>query len=492
MENDNILKIKNISKAFLGTQALNNVSFEIKKGSVHCIIGQNGAGKSTLIKILAGLESPDEGEILINNKKLEFDGVYTASKYGLSFIFQEISVVDNLNVAENVTLGREKEKYGFINYKNDEKKVSDYFKEFNIPLDIRENCADLSIAKKQLLEIVKAVMYGSSIVLMDEPTSSLSQENLDYLFKMIDRLKNNGITVIFISHFLEDIFKVGDYVTILRDGKVVDTKKVSQTSQKELINLMIGKDLKGRFPSKVKANNVQDSIILEDITTDLLKNINLTIRKGEILGVIGLEGSGKTELARLIFGLDEPLKGHIDYFGENNNVYGKEKKIFMVPENRIMEGIIPVLPIVENISLSVYKKYLKNGLLNIDKLKRKACELVENLNIKCNSIDQEVKYLSGGNQQKVVLAKALNLNPTVLLLDEPTNGVDIGSKYEIYKIIQGLIDDGKAVILFSSDLDEIEGCCHRVIVLKDGEKIGDFNDGEFNRLKISELMLGVN
>lgn len=492
MENDSMIKIFNISKMFSGTKALQSVSFEIKKGAVHCIVGQNGAGKSTLIKILAGLISPDDGAIYINDKEVKINGVYDAAKYGLSFIFQERSIINSLNITENICLGREKRKSGFLYRSEDERKVRDYFKEFNILLNPNTVAGTLSVAKKQLVEIIRAVMYGASVVLMDEPTSSLSQTELDYLFKMIDKLKSNGITIIYISHNLEDVFKIGDYVTVLRDGREIATKKTTETNQKEIISMMIGQELDSRFPDKIKPNEVEDVILLKNINTDLLKSIDLVIKKGEVCGILGLEGSGKTELARIIYGLDSAGTGEIIIkrrSPQDKRASRNCKVISLVPEDRISEGIVPKLSVEDNVSLSIYDEVTKFGLLQRLQIKRRVLEWVKKLRVKCQSISQEVQYLSGGNQQKVVLAKALNSNPSVLLLDEPTNGIDIGAKFEIYKTIQEIANNRGAVVVFSSDIDEIVSLCHRVILLKEGKIAGEFRGNQICRKNILELML---
>ncbi|WP_066645233.1 sugar ABC transporter ATP-binding protein [Christensenella timonensis] len=485
---EHILEIKNISKHFTGVKALDDVSFNIVKGSCHCLVGENGAGKSTLIKILTGAHPKTSGTILYNGKEFNPSSTKDAMKSGIGCLFQELNVVEKLRVEENICLGLEETKFGIIK-KSSNQKVFDVLRRIDATIEPKQYIEELSVAKRQVVEMAKALAMDSDVIIMDEPTAALTEEEVNRLFEIIADLKKQGITIIYISHRLEEIMELADYITVLRDGKHIETKPRSEVADRsDLIQMMIGKVIVEDYvPNDV--DKTKKAIEVKSLTTDKLKNINFDLYKGEILGFYGLIGAGKTEIARALFGAD-PFIGEVLVDGEAADLKtpGKAlaKGIALVPEERRTQGICTALSIASNTPMMNYKTVSKNGMLNKAKQAEIAKEYIESIGIACRNENQSVAYLSGGNQQKVVLAKCLNADPKVLLLDEPTRGVDVGAKQEIYQIIRKMVKDGCSAVVFSSELPEILGLCDRIVLLFDGEVKAVMNNDE--TLKTQEIM----
>ncbi len=486
----NVLEMKNITKKFPGVLALDDVSFYLKRGEIHCLVGENGAGKSTLIKILAGSYKSSKGIIYINGKKSLIKSTRDAQLLGISFVFQEINVIDQLTVAENITLGKELIKLGFLNRKKNFRMAKKYLDELKIAINPNTKVFNLSVAMKQIVGIARALSSGPSIMVMDEPSASLNKKELTILFDVLKELKRKGVSIIYISHRIDEIFKLGDRVTVLRDGVVVGTEEIKDIDRNILVKLMIGKQFKEIFPEKNK--RIGDTVLeLKNIESSVLKGINLTLKKGEILGIFGLQGSGRTEIARIIFGADKPNSGSLLINKRKIRfIHPKEailNRIGLVPEERRTQGIVNILSIIDNIGLPSYKRVSKYGFLNSKKLQNVTKKYISELNIKTPSNKQKLMFLSGGNQQKVVIAKWLFTDSDILLMDEPTRGIDVGAKFEIFNIIINLVKEGKSIIIFSSELEELIGLCNRIIVLKTGKISGELIGDKISKDNIMHL-----
>lgn len=476
---EKILEIKNISKQFSGVKALDDVSFDIMKGTCHCLIGENGAGKSTLIKILTGAHPKTSGEILFNGKAWNPANTRESRMNGIGCIFQELNVVEKLKVEENIRLGMEETRFGIIKKsKND--KVFEVLKRLDDSIDPHAYMEELSTAKRQICEMAKALAMESQVLILDEPTASLTEAEVRKLFEIIGELKSQGITIIYISHRLEEILELADYVTCLRDGKHVGTvKREDIKDRQELIRMMIGKVVAEDYvPNKVDRES--KLIELKGVHTDKLHDINFCLHKGEILGFYGLMGAGKTEISRAIFGAD-PYAGEIYINGELVKITSPQKAlshgVALVPEERRTQGCATALSIAANTPMMNYKNITVNGLRSGKKEEKLAEDYVKRIGTACRNVHQSVAYLSGGNQQKVVISKCLNAAPQVLLLDEPTRGVDVGAKQEIYRIIRSLVSEGCSAIVFSSELPEILGLCDRIGLLFDGRIVKFIDNG---------------
>lgn len=475
-----VLEIMNISKQFTGVNALDDVSFSIEKGSCHCLIGENGAGKSTLIKILTGAIKRTSGTVFYKGKHYEPSNTREAMRSGIGCLFQELNVVEQLHVEEYVCLGVEETKFGIIQ-KRSNNKVFDILAQIDKTINPKQMIEELSVAKRQVVEIAKALAMDSDVIIMDEPTSPLSAEEARHLFEIIVDLKSHGITTIYISHRLEEIMELADYVTVLRDGKHIATKPRSEIEDRqELIRMMIGKNIfEDYIPNKI--NREHKLIEARGITNKKLKNVNFDLYEGEILGFYGLIGAGKTEIARAVYGLDL-FDGELFVEGKKI-VFGSPQKslkngVALVPEERRTQGICTLLNIAENMPMMNYKTVSKYGILRKSSQKQLAQKYIKDIGVACRNENQTVAYLSGGNQQKVIVGKCLNVSPKVLLLDEPTRGIDVGAKQEIYNIIRKLARDGCSAIIFSNELTEICCLCDRIGLLFEGEIRGFVNNNE--------------
>jgi ABC-type sugar transport system ATPase subunit len=472
--NNNILEIRNLCKSYPGVEALKDVSLTIQRNTVHCIVGENGAGKSTFIKILTRAEERSSGTILFDDTEFRPRTIKEAMNLGISTLFQELNVVNKLTVEENLMLGREEAVWGVIRRPDRESRVFQILKDFAPDISLSRKVDELSYAEKQVIEIVKAMAVDASLLIMDEPTAALSEAEAQRLFQVIRTLKQQEITVIYISHILDDIFAIGDYVTVFRDGAVIGTSKVSEIDRPALIKMMIGKVVTERYvPRQVDYST--KVLEVADLRTSKLDGVSFDLYKGEIIGFYGLRGAGKSEIAQALYGLGTILAGTIKIGGRPVR-FGiprdsLRRGIAMVPEERLSEGLILKMPLRPNITISNLKKITRFAVVNSRKERDIAERYVKALSIKASGIDQRTSTLSGGNQQKVVISKCLNADSTILLMDEPTRGIDVGAKEEIHKIIRSLAGEGNSVIIFSSEYPEILTLCDRIFLVADGRII---------------------
>ncbi len=487
---DTILKVSGLSKYYAMVKALDNISFDIKRGEIHALCGENGAGKSTFIKLLTGASEPSQGTI-------EFEGITynrltprQAMNLGITVIYQEFSLIPYLSVWENIFYGREIQNHGIINIAKMEDEARKLCQNMGVNIDIRTRVCDLGIAYQQIVEILKAVSKKSKFIIMDEPTAPLTLKETKIFFRIIDKLKQNNTTIIFISHRLEEVFEICDRVTVFCDGKYVVTKAVSEINKKQLVSYMVGRELTDDYPVPT-CEPGEVLLKVEELTNKHIKDVSFELRRGEILGFGGLVGAGRTELARAIFGADEIRSGRMTLNGKlyspKSPQHALSAGIGLIPEDRKNQGVILGLSIKDNIVYSSLKDYSK--LFTIIRKKEKICvdKYVESLNIKTPNSDQLVRNLSGGNQQKVVLAKMMATNCDVLIFDEPTRGIDVGAKQEIYELMCGLAETGKSIIMISSEMPELIGMSSRIMVMGSGHIGAELKRSEFSQEKILEV-----
>ena len=497
-----LLLMNEISKYFGHFKALDNASIDINHGEIVGLVGENGAGKSTLIKILNGAYKYDSGTINFNDLNWSANSPQHAQRNGISTIFQEINLSPYLSITENIFLGREiNNKFGFLNWnlmhKETIKIINKFIKE---EIDVKKPLESYSTAIKQMIAIARAISFNAKLVVMDEPTSSLDEREVEILFKIMKKLKEDNISLLFVSHNLDDVKKICDRIIIMRDGKTIKSVKSAEVDKKEIVSFMLGKNIEDLNKSGSTAFSKLE--IKNDITIlsaknlkfgNKVKNINFEVKKGEIVGLAGLLGSGRTESARLIFGIDNPENGKIVF---SNGYYNDpktaiKKGIGFCPEDRKTEGIIPDLSVKDNLTLPLLPKLRKYGVLNEEKQNEIVKKYIKSIGIKCTSINQPIRELSGGNQQKVILARWICLNPTLLILDEPTRGIDVGAKNEIQKIIIDFAKKGLSVLMISSELEEIIEGSNTVFILKDGETIAKYNNEEIKESNIIKDMAGA-
>ncbi len=495
---DYVLEMKNITKIFPGVVALNNVNFLVKRGEVHALLGENGAGKSTLMKILAGTYLPDAGEIFIEGEKVVFTHPLDAIKNGIAVIYQELNLVPTMNAIDNVLLGHEVSKNGFIREKEHKAEAKkwldlvgrDIIQNYSVPV------SQLSVAQQQMVEIAKALSLKAKILVMDEPSATLTDKELEKLFSIIKELKEKNVTIIYISHRLEEIFNVCDRATVLRDGNFINTVEVKEVDKNKIISMMIGRDLKNTFPPKT--NVAKDKILLSVKNVNVgkkVKDASFDLYSGEILGVFGLVGSGRTELMRAVIGADRIDSGAV-FLNGKKIVFRHPKEsikcgIGFATEDRKAQGLFLNMNVVSNISMACLEKFKKSGMIDSTLENKNAKKYVSELNIKTPSILKNVGELSGGNQQKVVLAKWLSTDSKVLILDEPTHGIDVGAKYEIYTLMNELAEKGFGIIMISSELPEILGMSDRIIVMHEGRITGQLNRQEATESKVMYYATGA-
>ena len=486
-----ILDIQNITKTFPGVKALSDVSMQVMRGSVHALVGENGAGKSTLIKILTGVYHADEGCFYFKGQKADVKTPLEAQHMGLSVVHQELRLSETLTIAENVFLGRPfLTKLGLVDWKKLRSEAKKLLQSLNIDLDVDLEVSRLSVAQKQIVEICKALSFNAELIIMDEPSATLTERELDALFHIIDILKERGVTIIYISHRMEEIFQIADTVSVLRDGMHIATLPVSEVDRPKLISLMCGRDLANEYP-KLPAEIGDVVLEVKNLSTvKLLHDVNFSVRRGEILGFSGLVGAGRTETARCIFGADKRTSGEFFINGQkveiNSVIDAVKHKIALVPEDRKQQGLILMHSIKHNTSIVDLNNVCTNGLLNEKKERELAREYIEKLGTVTPTEEKEVRLLSGGNQQKVVLAKWLAVDSEILFFDEPTRGVDVGAKAEIYKLMCHLAQQGKAIVMISSDMPELIGICDRICVMREGTISGEVLREDFSQEKILE------
>ncbi|RCX09919.1 monosaccharide ABC transporter ATP-binding protein (CUT2 family) [Anaerobacterium chartisolvens] len=488
-----VLKLSNITKTYPGVVALNDVSIEFKTGEIHAIMGENGAGKSTLIKVIAGAITPDSGEIIINGKTYRQMTPQEAISNGVSVIYQEFNLFESLTAAENIFIGEKISDKKLVDFKEMNQKAKKIFDKFNVKINPKAQVQSLSPAYKQIVEISKAINKNAKILIMDEPTAPLTMAEVEELFKIVNELKQNGITIIYISHRLDEIFTIADRVSIMRDGKYITTRNIEDTSRKDLISLMVGRELKNSYPQpEVEPSDI--ALEVKNISGNGIKNANFNVKKGEILGMAGLVGAGRTELMRVLFGADKMESGEILIKGKPVRIKSPaealELGLGLIPEDRKHHGAFLQNSIEWNICISNIKKISKSGIVNRKSEKDQAKYYCDSLRIKTPSQEQKVLNLSGGNQQKVVLAKVMAANTDILIFDEPTRGIDVGAREEIYHLMRDLANEGKAIIMVSSDMEELLGMSDRIIVMAEGIIKGELTKTDFSQQLILEMASG--
>ena len=467
--------MQNISKAFSGNQVLKNVRFEIAKGEIHALMGENGAGKSTLMKILTGIYSRDTGEIYVKGNLIQFNNPKEAEKEGIAVIHQELNILPDLTVCENLFLGGEKTygKTAFLNTSAMKKEAKSTLLELGLDIDVDTPARELSVGRQQIIEIAKALSTNAEVIIMDEPTAALTDREITTLFEMILKLKAKGVSFVYISHRMEEIFAICDRITILRDGSYVSTERISETSFEKVVQLMVGRELGDRFPKRDAVIGEEKLVVTGLSRKGLFENVSFTVHAGEVIGFAGLMGAGRTEVVQTLFGYHQPSAGTIQLDGKNISISNPREAIRQgigyVSEDRKSEGLITDFTVAENMSLPNLGRLSNNGIMHKAKENSFVGEMIERLRIRTSGGSQKVKSLSGGNQQKVVIAKWLGIEPQILILDEPTRGVDVGAKKEIYSIMNSLAERGVAIILVSSELPEIMGLADRVLVLHEGK-----------------------
>lgn len=492
--NEYILEMKNVSKRFGGIKALSQVHFNMKKGEVHALLGENGAGKSTLMKILGGAYQKDEGEIYVNGVLTDISSPAKSQKNGIAVIYQEQALVDCLSIADNILLGRIPNSKGVINSKELLTKAQGYLEEVGITFDPKTKLSDLSVAQKQFVEIAKALSVNANVIVMDEPTSVLTVTETEKLFQLIRKLQAEGKSIIYISHRLEELNEIADRCTILKDGTYVDTISMEGVTKDRLISLMTGRTISKIYPDKSQKVGKTVLEVKNLSRKGVFKDVSFSVREGEILGMSGLVGSGRSEVCRSIFGVDPFDGGEILLNGKSVKFHLAKEAIkagiIYTTEDRKGDGLILGMSIRDNISISTLEKFCKNGVIRKGEEKASTNKYIQELEVKCADADQAVGELSGGNQQKVMIARAMLANAKVIIIDEPTRGVDVGTKTEIYKIVRGFAEQGCAVIVISSELPEVIGLSDRILVMHEGIVTGEVQGDEASEQRILTYATG--
>ncbi|WP_051962995.1 sugar ABC transporter ATP-binding protein [Mesoaciditoga lauensis] len=491
-----VLETKNICKSFSGVEVLKNVNLTITKGEIHAIVGENGAGKSTLMKIIAGEYKPTSGSLFVNGEEKHFSSPLDAIRSAITLIHQEFSLVPQLSVYENVFLGRLlTRKVGglkFIDKKAMKNEVKESLRKIGAPnISVDSKVSDLSVASKQIVEIVKALSVKPYILIMDEPTAALSLKETKTLFSILKTLKKQGVTIIFISHRLEEIFEIADKVSVLRNGELISTLDIEDSNMNDLVKMMVGRSLENRFPDKPSYNAGKILLRVQNFSSEpFFRNVNFELREGEVLGIAGLVGCGSAQVGEALFGLRES-RGSVEFKGQEIQIKNPSKAmkegILLVPEDRHSLGLVLKLTVRENHSLPNLDFLSKLGFIKPRKERKSALSMIDYLNTKVTSINQRVENLSGGNQQKVVLGKWIVRSPKVLILEEPTRGIDVGAKFEIYKFIYDQVLKGVAVILISSELEEVINISDRILVMSEGRITGELNSKDATPERVLEL-----
>lgn len=479
---DNILEIRGLSKLYPGVTALNNVSISFRRGEIHALCGENGAGKSTLIKAISGAISPTAGEIVVNGESFSTMTPALSREKGIAVVYQEFTLVPVISAAENIFLGDFRKKGLVIDKKAMYEEASKLFELMSIDLNPKERVKDLTTGYQQIVEIAKALSRNAKILIMDEPSAPLTTNEVDAMFRILQTLKQAGVTIIYISHRIEEIFEIADRVSVLRDGTYIGTKNIKDTNKDDLIKMMVGRTLSQTYPQR---NCITNEVVLEakSLSGNGVKDISFVLHKGEILGLGGLVGAGRTELCEMLFGRYPVKSGELYFHGERVHPTTPSAAvslgIALVPEDRKRHGIIDKMSVLDNLTLSCLHTLTKGAIINRRAQTQYAQNQVDALGIKTPSLQQKVKNLSGGNQQKVVLGRWLGTNPDVLIFDEPTRGIDVGAKAEIYKLMTQLVKSGKSIIMISSDMEELLGMSDRLVILVKGRFSGELPKSRF-------------
>ncbi|WP_200661207.1 sugar ABC transporter ATP-binding protein [Paraburkholderia nemoris] len=488
-----ILELRRIEKRFPGVIALKEMSFAVRKGSVHVICGENGAGKSTLMKIVSGIYQPDAGEIFVNGEKVAVDSPLTARRMKISMVTQELNYIPEITVAQSLFLGDEpRTRFGSIDWKKLYADAKALLEREGLHYRLDTKLKELSLSDLQMLEIMKAVSREANIIIFDEPTSAITSKEVDVLFKKIDELRAKGAGIVYISHRFEELYRIADDISVIRDGSHVATRRATEIDIETIIQMMVGRKLDNVYPPKPEPKVGAAALEVKGLGDDeRFSNVSFNVRKGEIIGLAGLMGAGRTEVVRTVFGLDPYTTGEILVHGEQVRIRTVQDavrlKIAMLSEDRKRYGIVPMRSITENIGLVSLKKFFRRGYRDAKTEKRLIDGASKRMKVKAPGFNTEIGLLSGGNQQKVMLAKWMLCEPDILILDEPTRGIDVGAKFEIYKIIFELAQEGRAVIVISSELSELTAICDRIYVMASGRISGELKGPEFNQEGIMRL-----
>jgi ribose transport system ATP-binding protein len=492
-QNNVLVRMQGIDKYFPGVQALDKVNFELKAGEVHALVGENGAGKSTLMKVLTGIYQMDAGSIEIMGKPVHITSIQDAQNLGISIVHQELNLLKDLTVAENIFIGREDMKGFLLDKKAQNKRTQDYLDSLNIKLDATQNVGRMTVAKQQMVEIAKALSYDNTrILILDEPTAPLSDVEIEDLFIFVRSMRSRGVGIIYISHRLGELFEISDRITVMRDGQYVDTVNTKETNMDEIIRMMVGRVIYEQ-PKEFSAVAPDAPVVLEvkNLKSKEVKDVSFHLRKGEILGLAGLVGAGRTEVCRLICGADKRDSGSILVNGVPVNIQSPadavDAGIGYLSEDRKRYGLCLELSVANNIILTNVEAFTSNGVINDKDVKSTAQQYKERVDIRTPTVETPVRSLSGGNQQKVVLSKWLVRDCDVLIFDEPTRGIDVGAKNEIYKLMNSMVDEGKSIIMISSDMPELLRMSDRIMVMCEGVKTGELSIDEATQEKIMAL-----
>lgn len=484
-----ILKLQDISKSFSGVEVLHKVCFDLRPGEVHALLGENGAGKSTLVKVITGYHQPDHGEIYLDEELVTFTDTRDSRQAGIAAIYQELSLFPDLDVAENIFVGRHPLKYGMrVDWHQLYEEAQTLLDSLGVKIDLKQKARHLSIAQQQVVEIARAFSINARILIMDEPTSSLTLNEVAELFSLVRNLRDSGTAIIFISHRLEELFEIADRVTVLRDGYYIDTREIKGTSRDDLLRMMVGRTISEQYP-KVEVTQGDVLLQVENLSTDgLFTNVSFELHSGEILGMAGLVGAGRTQVAESIFGIRPVTSGKVRIAGVEVSITSPHQAInyglAYVPEDRQQHGLIPAMQITPNISLPKLNEFARYSWILNKRESQFAYSAALQMEVRARSIQQFARELSGGNQQKVVLAKWLSTNPRVLILDEPTRGIDVGTKAAVHLLMSTLAAEGLAILMISSELPEILGMSDRIIVMREGHITAQFSRIEATQEKI--------
>ncbi|MBQ0078984.1 MAG: sugar ABC transporter ATP-binding protein [Eubacterium sp.] len=490
------IRLSGVEKSFPGVKALSNVDFAVRKGTVHALCGENGAGKSTLMKIIMGLYKADKGQIYIDEKPVEIKNPIQARELGISMIAQELNYVPELSVEENLFLGRlPVNKFGKVDWKKVRRDTIKFLEEEKLPYSPTQKLKTLTVSEIQMLEIIKAVTNNAQIVIMDEPTSSITEREVKQLFDKINELRDKGVAIVYISHKMDEVFQIADDITIFRDGEVVSSNRAEELDIDTVIARMVGRKMENVYP-KEDVPLGEMALEVENFAQDgMFADINFHARKGEIVGFAGLVGAGRTEVMRAVFGLDPHRTGTVKIDGKEVKIKSPQdsikNKLVMLSESRRDDGIVPVRSVSENAILAALDRYIYGGFAHNDKQKKEVSEMFKKMNVKTPSLDTEIGKLSGGNQQKVLLARWMLCEPDVMILDEPTRGIDVGAKFEIYKLMTEIVKGDKAVVMVSSELPELIGMCDRIYIMNQGKIGGCITRDQFSQELIMKYATGV-
>ena len=493
----NIIEMKSICKSFGAVKALKNIDFAVRAGETMALVGENGAGKSTLMKVLTGVYTKDTGTILIGGEEVRKNNPVVAKNLGIAQVYQQFEMMDELSVTENICLGDKGfSKHGLVQFKTMMRQTQELLDHYHIPIDANAKVGTLSAAMKQFISIARVLYRKPRVIVFDEPTAVLSDSEVHILMDIIDSLKQEKVTIIYISHRMDEIFQLSDRITIMRDGAVITVLENKNLTKDNLISHMLGKTLGAMYVTRGKIRSERYVLEVVGLTNDAIKDVSFKLREGEILGIAGLVNSGRTETARAIMGADKLKSGTIKINGTpvkiKNPTDAVRHGLFLAPEDRKKQAMVLCRPIRENISLSKLSSVTNRlGILNSKKEAETIDNLVRALKVKMDTIESPVQDLSGGNQQKIVIAKAITARPNILIFDEPTQGIDVGARAEIYELMVGLLEEGKAIIMISSDMDELLGMSDRIVVLSEGKLAGELSRREFSQDKVLDLASGV-